>query len=469
MKRTHTTLMVFGLAFFWPIFRRDSIGLIFGNNIGALHESRQAYLLFLVFVIAAAIAILWKWKLVDSLLVEKPWLVPLLSMLASVGCLGLIAANQFEVLKIFLVPFGSLFYAVWFASIVIAWGKLMSRTSGFDCFYPIVISFIMSYAFSSLCLLSDWLLYFMPLVGPAASGLFWFACFKSSEESYSDQGLAVSFSAIPVKRIALLTIFLLAGGLVRGFLNRGVIASNPSFDLLETHAISIVIVGIIILLTLTQRTPSALYRRTWMFLAILLFAGLFVLAIISDQNMDSLIRGRSLIIACRTCFGLLLWLVLSLVSAQKTFPSVVLFCLFYTIGEAVASLSSYLLVPAFVQFLEVSFTSHLMVFSLAMAFMLLVASFAFLNSGLFQDKRNSEGEDNTHARVCSELADEYGLSEREAEILDLISLGHSQKKIASMLYLSPNTVQSYAKSVYKKMGVHKRQEIIDLVAGGRGG
>ena len=50
------------------------------------------------------------------------------------------------------------------------------------------------------------------------------------------------------------------------------------------------------------------------------------------------------------------------------------------------------------------------------------------------------------------------LSEREREILDLISRGATNAEIASELYLSPHTVKDYCSALYRKLGVRNRAE-----------
>jgi DNA-binding NarL/FixJ family response regulator len=50
------------------------------------------------------------------------------------------------------------------------------------------------------------------------------------------------------------------------------------------------------------------------------------------------------------------------------------------------------------------------------------------------------------------------LSEREAEILDLLALGQGNKSIAAQLYLSVRTVEGHLASIYAKLGVHSRSE-----------
>lgn len=62
------------------------------------------------------------------------------------------------------------------------------------------------------------------------------------------------------------------------------------------------------------------------------------------------------------------------------------------------------------------------------------------------------------------LRKRYGLSERETEVMALLARGYTQKRIAEELSVSINSVQTYAKTLYRKLDVHSRQEIIDLVA-----
>jgi DNA-binding CsgD family transcriptional regulator len=60
-----------------------------------------------------------------------------------------------------------------------------------------------------------------------------------------------------------------------------------------------------------------------------------------------------------------------------------------------------------------------------------------------------------------------GWSPREREILTLASNGATDLVIAETLGISPNTVSTYWKRLYKRCGVHKRSEAVLLFAGGR--
>jgi DNA-binding NarL/FixJ family response regulator len=51
---------------------------------------------------------------------------------------------------------------------------------------------------------------------------------------------------------------------------------------------------------------------------------------------------------------------------------------------------------------------------------------------------------------------DYGLTDREREILDLLVQAHSQKQIAHLLQLSAHTVDSHVRNMYAKLHVHSR-------------
>ncbi|MEO7589360.1 MAG: response regulator transcription factor [Arachnia sp.] len=53
-----------------------------------------------------------------------------------------------------------------------------------------------------------------------------------------------------------------------------------------------------------------------------------------------------------------------------------------------------------------------------------------------------------------------GLSAREAEVLALITQGYTNNDIASRSYLSINSVKSYIRSAYRKIGVERRSQAV---------
>ncbi len=55
---------------------------------------------------------------------------------------------------------------------------------------------------------------------------------------------------------------------------------------------------------------------------------------------------------------------------------------------------------------------------------------------------------------------EVGLTPREAEVLALIAHGLSNNEIAQRAHVSPNTVKSYIRSAYRRIGVERRTQAV---------
>ena len=53
-----------------------------------------------------------------------------------------------------------------------------------------------------------------------------------------------------------------------------------------------------------------------------------------------------------------------------------------------------------------------------------------------------------------------GLTDRESEILALITQGMSNAEVSELTFLSPNTVKSYIRSIYQKIGVASRTQAV---------
>ena len=74
-----------------------------------------------------------------------------------------------------------------------------------------------------------------------------------------------------------------------------------------------------------------------------------------------------------------------------------------------------------------------------------------------------EGEAGLYERRFAEAVEGAGLTERETEILALYAGGRSAVRIAEELFLSNYTVKTHLRRCYAKLGIHSRQELLDLV------
>jgi DNA-binding NarL/FixJ family response regulator len=65
-----------------------------------------------------------------------------------------------------------------------------------------------------------------------------------------------------------------------------------------------------------------------------------------------------------------------------------------------------------------------------------------------------------HGVPYAVLGEEVGLTPRETEILQLLTLGLSNQEIADTCFLSINSVKSYIRSAYRRIGVTSRSQAV---------
>lgn len=71
----------------------------------------------------------------------------------------------------------------------------------------------------------------------------------------------------------------------------------------------------------------------------------------------------------------------------------------------------------------------------------------------------------TFDMICDSVAQAHKLSARETEVFKLMAQGRSQPYIRDVLYLSKNTVSTHIKHIYRKLDIHSKEELIDMVSG----
>lgn len=61
------------------------------------------------------------------------------------------------------------------------------------------------------------------------------------------------------------------------------------------------------------------------------------------------------------------------------------------------------------------------------------------------------------------LSDRYGLTKKESETCILLAKGYTMQSVADNLCVSLNTVRSHSRAIYSKIGIHTKQELIEVV------
>lgn len=83
-------------------------------------------------------------------------------------------------------------------------------------------------------------------------------------------------------------------------------------------------------------------------------------------------------------------------------------------------------------------------------------------------ERDAAGEGDTpgEGRIeqhCAAVARDFGLTPRESEVIVLLAYGRTLAIIARDLHIAQGTARTHIENIYRKLDVHKQQELIDLV------
>ncbi|MEQ2957170.1 helix-turn-helix transcriptional regulator [Slackia piriformis] len=73
-----------------------------------------------------------------------------------------------------------------------------------------------------------------------------------------------------------------------------------------------------------------------------------------------------------------------------------------------------------------------------------------------QDKQGVED-------ACRSMAERFGLSVRETEVMVYLANGRTVPYIQDKLTISQSTVKTHVRNIYRKMGVKGKQELLDVI------
>ncbi|WP_283169621.1 helix-turn-helix transcriptional regulator [Curtanaerobium respiraculi] len=122
--------------------------------------------------------------------------------------------------------------------------------------------------------------------------------------------------------------------------------------------------------------------------------------------------------------------------------------------------------PIIYQQPNTEFLITLLAYALTLAAILTLNDRNFVESRIFRDLDVPDTETAMFENIdtqCDNLAGVYGLTGRETEVIKLLVKGRSKSYIAEELIISENTVRSHARHIYKKLDVHSKQDIMDLL------
>ena len=224
------------------------------------------------------------------------------------------------------------------------------------------------------------------------------------------------------------------------------------------------------LLLITVFTWFAKDIKSWtyvvvLFAALSLSVGLLLFGL-SQSNDFSLCLG--VVVACRAVFVLALMAgILSYQGHPSSFETTCVMA--YTAPFAMTMLFEGVILPVLIEPLAGETASYVSSAALVIAIVLLIAQLAALGALGYRGIRLAATPAGPvdKADPLETLMANKGLTEREMQAARYLLKGYSIKMIAEAQGLSANTIQTHAKHLYQKLGIHSRDELVNLVEASR--
>ncbi len=213
-------------------------------------------------------------------------------------------------------------------------------------------------------------------------------------------------------------------------------------------------------LLFVKSDPELINFSYRLYLPLLAFLTFAVNSLVSDTTLG-IVTSVGIDVFCTLYFMLVSGMVLAMAGRMRSLSlpasSILL------IGLGLIALLSYTRVDAGAL---ISYQRHMLMALFVMAVAALLATpgsriWRMILEGVDRNERNAEGP--SFAERCEAIAQEYGLTERETEILGYLGRGHSAAYVAEMLVIAESTARSHRKNIYRKLGINSREELLELL------
>ncbi|MEG0217679.1 MAG: LuxR C-terminal-related transcriptional regulator [Raoultibacter sp.] len=343
----------------------------------------------------------------------------------------------------------------------LAWGEAYTRLNAKQAAVEALTSFLVAaLVFPLIIVLPHLLAVVITMVLPLVSAFILFKVLGVWSKPSLLEPVKLNKSAFLIKALLSVGIFGFAESLMRSLF----IAVNPVVDVdlypwvfLVATLLSAAIMSVTVIARKNSDYGFA-YR-------VVLFATAFVFLLLPIMERGTFVADvLALVGYC--IVSLLVWVMLARTASTYHLSATVVFgC---GIGSMVAGglggtfLGSVLLSYVDMTYQLLSLTALLCVCGLFFAYLFLFSERAVIK--LTQDESTIDGP-RPFRRRCEEVAAAYKLSAKEAEVMILVAKGRSTPRICEELDISQGTANTHLTHIYKKIDVHDKQQLLDVLEG----
>ncbi len=472
-----------GMAFFWTYFRYQTVfGALYplDTTLSVFNISIQVYLIFLCVLLGLSLIVLLFSRKLEGVFLSHRVVILVATLLGSFGTFLCLWVQESAYATWLLWP-STVLVALGFLASCLAWALYFSFSFGPRQIVLLAVSYLASLLiFNAVGIYLQDIKDYLLIATPLCIGLSWF--FTKMPENRIDESAWVSLKKVG-PYIGLFIAFLLTGSIVRGIVDLEDPIGRVSY--LRWGLSIIITIAIVVICVLhgkglffskksaVEGAPQDEYAETehmvlicWIVLAIMFFAGTFVCLISGTYTI-----GGHIVVVARSSLDFFLWVLLCNLAYHKKVAPIPLFIVCNMLTEIVSLFFSYTVIPYLATFDTGMLKSAFDMLVLTIVFALIALIVVVFGVITLRKKPAVDGSslDQKIAAPALAVSDEkiraYKLTNREIEVIHLLSQGYTLNMVAAKLYISRSTAQTHVKSVYRKLGVHSKDALIEMING----
>lgn len=459
---------------YWPLLRAPFTGTVFSQSLGIASSARLCFYALLAicgFCLATRLTPMRMSSWLENRR-QRGALALGFGLVASIGS-ALMAIASFADLHGTVVLAGTLLVTLGFSGLTVVWTKAAVADMTQSALLCGSLSFLLSFLFGMFDFFTVALRVLSVLL-PCLSGAFLLlhscCCEQITVVPAEAQGLREPHSAkrdIEPYALGFSILGLLASGCIGSLWSSGVgYAMEPFLILTYVESICMAALFFVFYLIVHRMDLATFYGL--IALTLFMLVGVCLCVLVGAKS------ALGITATSRTCFEFCLWAMVVLVICRNNDGFDVFVGLFLVSKSLGSILPSYVW-PFFLgidgnaQGGSVLVAAVFALVVIAFGLVALVAVFGFRyardaadsSEPLIPVQTSAGGPASSAASL--QWMQRYGLTEREAEVALLVAQGNSVKRVAELTCVAPSTVQSHMKSIYRKMGIHSRQSLVDLM------
>lgn len=458
---------IIGMAFLWPPLHTSAyypLSIAFTSQTTPVAEISAYHVVYTIAFIAVALLILLLRRRVQAAFDHSRALPLGCAVLGAAGSLLLAASPAFGSANVAAVGAGIALVAFSYVPLLIAWGSRATQLEPRTAALVVIASYVLFSALWLMCsalgIGDNALLVAAPLVSGACLAAFprlkqrsW--AFELSAlkplpyEFVAPCIIFVYFGVVCVKALTVMQIGIRMGALT-------------SFHLVVTAAVGLVISIILLAIFWRKGYSSRSLVVAFALLVLCYMASLLAVMLGLDSDYQSF-YGKRALVGTEHVIELLLFMVLACAARQHRISPALSFGLYAIVVVAAPQfIASDLMYQT--GMLDALTHLNLIVPLVAVAsFVIAAVAIGLLVRMSAHSEATKHVPENWQEELCRSALADLDLSPREFDVAVLAYRGYSAKAIASTLYVSESTVKTHTSHIYRKAGIHTKQELIAYV------